>query len=162
MSNGIYGTIKPASIDPAKDVEILYHYRPTRGSTDVTFDSYKQLDASTCLVSATMNSGNSIIKGLFDLRLPLSNFNKKGFYTVYLRPKERSTSIVDVSVLSSYPTVKGVVFKIGAGSDLDGIDDLTGYRIDYSNGESRLIKSCTFCIEFGLLFVKIIFCKLSL
>ena len=150
MASGIYGTVKAANIDPSRDVQILYHYRPTRGTSDDSFEAFKELDASTCLINSTKYIGatdeKEAINGLFDLRLPLANFNKKGFYTIYIRPKEINATIFDVSVLSSYPSVKGVVFEISQGSELYGLTDLTGYRIDYSNGDSRLIKSSNPCI----------------
>ena len=31
---GTYGTVKPSLINPQMDVEIWYHYRPTRNSED--------------------------------------------------------------------------------------------------------------------------------
>ena len=71
----------------------------------------------------------------------------RGIYTIYIHPKEVETAIVDVNVLANYPTVKGVVFD---SSKLDGITDLTGYRIEYYTDEgitkiARLITSCNFC-----------------
>ena len=38
-------------------------------------------------------------------------FNKKGFYTIYIRPKEISHTITDVSVLAAYPDVRGIVLR---------------------------------------------------
>ena len=48
--SGVYGTIRPANIDVLRDVEIYYHYRPTRGTLDEVFgEDFKRLDNS-CLV----------------------------------------------------------------------------------------------------------------
>ena len=41
MANGTYGTIKPSLIS-SSDVEIWYHYRPTRNTEDVNFSTFKQ------------------------------------------------------------------------------------------------------------------------
>lgn len=144
MSSGVYGSIRPASIDPAKDCEIYYHYRPTRSTEDDEFkDGYKTLDPSECLIPCRTEN-NSVIGGLYDVRLPLDKFNKKGFYTLYIRPKPLKVTISDVSVLASYPDVKGIVLNLGS-SALSGIQDLTGYRIEFGNGASRIIKSSNRC-----------------
>ena len=142
----LYGTVRPSNIDVNNDIEMFYYYRPTRGSDDEDFSNgFKKLDNINLV--QTKENGNNII-GLFELRLPLDIFNKKGIYTVYLRPKENTVNIVDVSVLAAYPDVKGVVFNL---SDFGGVTNLTGYRIDYidDNGvrtdTSRLITSCNRC-----------------
>lgn len=145
--SGLYGSIRPAVLNPAQDVEIEYSYRPTRGTESADFaDGFKSLDPSACLIPTSGSTGN-ILNGLFNLRLPLSDFNMKGIYTIYIHPKEIEATIVDVNVLANYPTVKGVVFD---SSKLDGVTDLTGYRIEYyANGAitkiARLITSSNFC-----------------
>lgn len=141
MSSGIFGSVRPARINIEQDVEIFYMYRPSRGETSPEFDSgFQMLDPSTCLVPAS--SSGSILDGMYTLKLPLDKFNQKGFYTVYIRPKEISgISITDVSVLAAYPDVKGVVLK----TDKLPTHDLTGYRIEFEDGTSRLIKSCNPC-----------------
>lgn len=144
MSSGIFGSIRPANIDPGNDVDILYTYRPTRSTEDDEFNGrYKALDASECLIPCYDDNGNPV-SGLYDVRLPLDKFNKKGFYTLYLTPKRLNVLITDVSVLVSYPDVKGVVFNLDD-EKFAGITNLTGYRIDFSDGTSRLIKSCNRC-----------------
>ena len=88
---------------------------------------------------------NTIINGLFRLKLPLSQFSEKGIYTLYIRPKECKTKIVDVSVLAAYPDVKGVVLNIND-EGLAGLDsNLVGYRLEFNDGTTRLIKSCNRC-----------------
>lgn len=142
MSNGLFGTIRPANIDISNDVEILYFYRPTRGTSSDDFEGYKPLNPTDCLVYCVTNDTHDRINGVYDLRLPIDEFNKKGFYNVYVRPKIVTTTIIDVSVLASYPDVRGIVLNINA---LNGISDLTGYRIEFDDGTSRLIKSCNRC-----------------
>lgn len=145
---GLYGTVRGSNINIATDVEMFYYYRPTRGSDDENFSSgFKPFDVVNIVKSRNSETDEDIV-GLFDLRLPLDIFNKKGFYTVYIRPKENDIEITDVSVLAAFPDVKGVVFNL---TNFDGITDLTGYRIDYydDNGNrtdvSRLITSCNRC-----------------
>ena len=144
MGNGVFGTVRPADIDIVNDVEIMYMFRPTRSADADGVRGYKPMDPSSCLVHSVNDDDSSVIAGLYELRLPLDTFNQKGFYSVYIRPKEVSTSIVDISVLAAYPDVRGVVFNI-ASEGLYGISDLTGYRIEYQNGDTRLIKSCNRC-----------------
>lgn len=144
MSNGIFGSVRPANITPSDDVDLLYFYKPTRGETSDSFKGFKTLDASSCLIPSVKDEDESTIFGMYELRLPLDEFNQKGFYTIYIKPKELKATIIDVSVLAAYPTVKGVVFNIKQG-ELNGLNDLTGYRIEFSDGTTRLIKSCNRC-----------------
>jgi hypothetical protein len=146
MSSGVFGTVRPAKLNPSNDVEILYYYAPSRGETSSDFNGYKKLEASECLVPVTEHDDkDAVINGLYKLRLPLDKFNRKGIYTIYLRPKECKTKIVDVSVLAAYSDVKGVVLNI-EDSGLSGLDDnLTGYRMEFGDGITRLIKSCNRC-----------------
>lgn len=147
--SGVYGTIRPANLNIDQDVEIFYFYRPTRSTDSEDFlDGFKKLDSSSCLVEAEAE-GMGQLFGMYDLRLPLDRFNKKGFYTVYIRPKEIEERLADVSVLAAYPDVKGIVLNMNS-SGLRGIDDLTGYRVDYCDGDkrtdiTRLITSCNRC-----------------
>ena len=55
--------------------------------------------------------------------------------------KEYNIEITDVSVLAAYSDVKGVVFK----TDNLPTTNLTGYRLEFEDGTTRLIKSCNFC-----------------
>lgn len=137
MSSGIFGSVRPARIIPSRDAEILYSYRPTRSTEDDEFkDGFQELSASECLVNS-VTTNKKVIDGMYELRLPLDKFGRKGFYTIYIRPKEKKIKISDVSVLAAYPDVKGVVFASS--------EDLTGYRIEFEDGTTRLIKSCNPC-----------------
>lgn len=145
MSSGIFGSVRPAKINIAKDVEIFYTYRPSRGETSSEFDGgFKTLSPTECLVNTQAEISSNMfttLDGMYTLKLPLNKFNKKGFYTLYIRPKEVDHTITDVSVLAAYPDVRGVVLK----TDPNLPTNLVGYRIEYPNGESRLIKSCNPC-----------------
>lgn len=146
MSSGVFGTIRPAKLNPSIDVEILYYYTPSRGETSSNFNGYKKLDAAECLVPVNEhNNEKTLINGLYRLRLPLDKFSEKGIYTIYVRPKECVTKITDVSVLAAYPDVRGVVLNT-KDSALTGIgSNLVGYRLEFDDGTTRLIKSCNRC-----------------
>ena len=145
MANGLYGTVRPAIVNIDNDVEIFYNYRKTRGSDA---DDFKALDSDNLVESKVDGANGTSILGLYNLKLPLDVFNKKGIYTIYIRPKEIPVKLTDVSVLAAYPDIKGCVFTM---SDLGGISDLTGYLIQYcdTNGErtevTRLITSSNVC-----------------
>lgn len=144
MSSGIFGTIRPANINISNDVEMYYYYRPSRGETDSEFKGYKSLNPTVCLSPCVSDDDESRIIGIYDLKLPLNSFRKKGIYNIYIKPKECKTKIVDVSVLAAYPTIKGVVLNM-SDAELKGIENLTGYRIEFEDGTNRLIKSCNKC-----------------
>ena len=143
--NSVYGNIKSAYIDPQKDVEIFYHYRPTLNSEDVGFNDFKKIDDVSSIFKVTnisddsLNSGNMpypdrVLPGLYNLSLPIDKFNKKGFYTIYIRPKEIYCTIKDIGTLSSYPDVGGIVLDmndITTERTLFGNDNLVGYRVEY-------------------------------
>jgi hypothetical protein len=52
-----------------------------------------------------------ILPGMYNLTLPVNEFNKKGIYTVYIKPKEIRTTIENVGPLYSFPSVKGIILK---------------------------------------------------
>ena len=152
--SGLYGTVRGAKIDPNKDAEIFYYYRPNRSTTDEDFPQFKSLSSSNLVPSEahTENEIEDILPGMFNLRLPLDVFNDTGIYTVYIRPKEHIIHLQDVSVLADYPEIRGVVINK---LDVGGVTDLTGYRIEYfdttkANAAERtdravIITSCNFC-----------------
>lgn len=127
----MYGTVKPADINIAKDVEIFYYYRPTYNNDETNFNSFNSLDVQN-LVQCKDNNGGIPISGLFNLKLPLNEFSKKGIYTIYIRPKEISATIQAVSQLTAFPDIRGVIFNSEElGNDFKHSNALVGYRIDY-------------------------------
>ena len=80
---------------------------------------------------------DEIVDGMYTLQLPLSDFNKKGFYTVYIKPKEYAINITDVGCLSAYSDVRGIILDTNAISDEYAIiknmartnNGLVGFRI---------------------------------
>jgi hypothetical protein len=141
MASGTYGIVRPADISPT-DVEIFYHYSPSRdsiGETSLT----KVADSSTMLFKiddpnknqSGITSGFQIFGGMYTLKLPRADFGAKGYYTIIIKPIEIRTAIVDVGVLSAYPDIKGLVFDLSQipvsfQSKFEN-DGLVGYRIEY-------------------------------
>jgi len=162
MATGTYGTIRPADVSP-EDVEIILNYTPTRDETD-NFVLTK-LDALSILKPyynnqetnpTSANPGVEILGGLYNLRLPAEQFNQIGIYTLFIRPAQIRTTILDCGVLSALPNVKGLIF------DLNSVPSnfrnkfvnqgLVGFRIEYLNADGtkipnffRIITSSFFC-----------------
>lgn len=145
MSQGIYGTTIPANIDPENDVEIWYNYRSARTSDSVNTSEYKPLSPS-CLVKVTAPTVNyitsNVLEGMYTLKLPLAQFSKKGFYSVYIKPKEIPATINDVSSLSAFSDIKGIVFDSNqfSGSTKSYVlanNSLVGYRVVYIKDGKR-------------------------
>jgi hypothetical protein len=159
MATGTYGTIRPADVSP-EDVEIILNYTPSRDETD-NFVLTK-LDAKSILRpyynndTTGVNNGIEILGGLYNLKLPAEQFNQIGIYTIFIRPAQIRTTILDCGVLSALPNVKGLIF------DLNSVPStyrnkfvsqgLVGFRIEYLNADGtkipnffRIITSSFFC-----------------
>lgn len=141
MATGTYGIVRPADISP-DDVEIFYHYTPSRDSIGNT--NLIKLDANEVLIkldnpnkTQSNITGFEVFGGMYTLKLPVATFGAKGFYTIIIKPIEIRTTIVDVGVLSAYPDIKGLVFDLSniPSSFLSKFenDGLVGYRIEYLN-----------------------------
>lgn len=133
--NGVYGTVKPAYLTTNNiltDVEILYSYRQNRGDEGSNFSKG---DPSWLIpIEVETDGGTEVVPGAFNLRLPMEIFNSKGIYTIYIKPKEITATILDVGVLSEYPDVRGLVFKTFTDSNTSNLNvngALTGYRVEY-------------------------------
>lgn len=143
MVNGTYGLTIPVNINPNNIdslVDIYYNYRKTMSYDDANKATFKKL-SSTLLSQAKRNKdGNDadeVLEGMYTLQLPVSEFSEKGFYTVYIKPKEVECNITDIGVLQAFPDVRGIVI------DTNNIDNsvvkmaaqtnngLAGYRIVY-------------------------------
>ena len=135
-SNGVYGTRIAANVG-SEDVEIFYSYSPTRNSNNVTHSEFIKLESSL------LSNVNGDIEGLKNLKLPLQYFNKKGFYSVYIRPKEIHAVISNVSELVTYPDVRGIVINPSSINDsflqekIRTNNAMVGYRIIYLNNGKR-------------------------
>ena len=137
---GAYGTtipinIKDGDIDNLVDISFCYH--ETRSYDSLSDASFKSLPSSV-LTRAKGESNDSVVEGMYNLQLPLSEFNKKGFYTVYIKPKETKTKIIDVGNLTAFPDVRGIVLDTAQINDNTLVkeralknNELVGYRIVY-------------------------------
>ena len=146
MALGAYGITRPADVSP-DDVEIILHYTPSR---DVTNNFLlKTLNAANILTPYFHNTetgGNNnveILGGLYNLKLPTSEFNKIGIYTLMLRPAEIRTIITDCGVLSALPNVKGIIIDINSVPSKYRNkfvnQGLVGFRIEYLNNNGTKI-----------------------
>ena len=143
--NSTYGNVKSAFIDPQKDVEIFYHYRPTLNSEDINYRDFKKIENVNSVftpvnIENTAKNANgepfpdAILPGIYNLSLPVNIFGRKGFYTVFIRPKEIYCTITDVGALGAYPDVRGIILdmnNIDSNRVMFGNDNLVGYRIEY-------------------------------
>jgi hypothetical protein len=138
MAVGSYGTIRPADVSP-DDVEILLHYVADRSAAaDV---SLTKLTPSEVLTPVFHNqntgglNGVELLGGMYNLRLSTDNFDQIGIYTLHIRPKQIRTSITDCGVLSSLPSVRGIVLDLSDVSEADRNkfvpQGLVGYRVEY-------------------------------
>lgn len=152
MANNTYGTVKQALFNPALDAEVYYYYRPSRSSEVTTNSGFKKIEnVAQVLTNAETElptvGADTILPGMYNLKLPVSIFGKSGIYTVYITPKEIECDILDVGALGAYPDVRGIVIDTNTIDSsyqaLFANDNLTGYRIEYfdydpqSNGVVR-------------------------
>lgn len=143
MAIGAYGTTIPiniANIDIPNLVDISYCYHEKRTYDSLTNARFKKLD-SAILTQARRDKVtgdvDEFVEGMYNLQLPLSEFNRKGFYSVYIKPKEIEAVITDVSTLTAFPNVRGLVLDTTMINNASiqvkarKNNELIGYRIIY-------------------------------
>ena len=143
MSNGVYGTNVPIYIESGKLnslVDVSYCYNESRSYDSLSNSKFTHLDSAVlapCERSTDNGEADKYVEGMYTLQLPLSDFNKKGFYTVYIKPKECMTSITDVGCLSAYSNVRGIILDKSSIEDkvireMAGTNNgLVGFRVVY-------------------------------
>jgi len=137
MASGLYGQTIPATVT-ADDIDIYYTYSETR-SADASGQAVFHKLSSNILVQQSFEdgSGTTILEGMYKLNLPVNEFGQKGFYTVYIKPHEIPATIADVSVLSDFPAVRGIVVQEAGIGDSKysnlflSNNGLVGYRVIY-------------------------------
>lgn len=163
MSVGAYGIVKGSDVSP-NDVEIFYHFVENRLSSSVV--TFKKLNSNDILTPLYHNNqtiddnnaiNNELIGGLYNLKLTSDDFSNLGVYTLYIRPKQIRTVITDCGVLSSLPSVRGIVIDL---SNVNSDDrnkftnqGLIGYRVEYINSSDskkipnlfRIVTSSFYC-----------------
>lgn len=138
MSVGSYGLIRPSDVSPA-DVDIFLHYVSGRtANSPVTMKKLVSTDVLTPVFHNSDTGGEAdveLLGGMYNFKLDSTEFSKLGFYTLYMRPKEIRTVITDCGVLSSLPSVRGLVIDLSNVSTDDRNkftpQGLVGYRIEY-------------------------------
>lgn len=163
--NSTYGIVKPSYVDIANDVEIWYHYRPSRSSEDPDFVNFKKYNnVESILKESTISQDDAIINnttllGMYQLNLPVATFGRKGIYTIYIKPKEYIFTIKDIGALSAYPDIRGIVIDKQEYDQtyqhLFSNDTLVGYRVEYFSSNNnggfnrerfyRIITSNNYC-----------------
>ncbi|MBP5722465.1 MAG: hypothetical protein J6X18_02635 [Bacteroidales bacterium] len=135
-SSSTYGIVKP-SVVTADDVDIFYNYKPFRNSEEVEYSTWKKLDSNLVFSPVELESSEIADKrlpGMYSMKLPVSVFGQKGYYTVYIKPKEVRCKIADIGTLLAYPDIRGLVIdtdSLDSGRSLFNDDSLTGYRVEY-------------------------------
>jgi len=131
MATGVYGTVRCADVLPS-DIEVFYVYQEDSVSPST---QPIQLDSNLLIKKDNPNNVNEILGGLYDFKLPSSIFNKKGIYTILIRPRRIRTRILDCGILSNDPTIRGLVIDTGilnpSDKSLFENNNLIGYRIEY-------------------------------
>lgn len=141
MNSGVYGTRIGANVS-TNDIDIFYNFRPTRnvdGDENAIFHRLPSKILTQVKADKDDEMLDDSLEGMYNLRLPLQYFNRKGFYTVYIKPKEIPVVLADVSVLAAYTDVRGLVIDTSKVSDatvrsmLQTNNSLVGYRVAYFN-----------------------------
>jgi len=141
MAVGVYGTIRPADVS-IDDIDVYYNYAPNRESE---VSEMQKLDSNEILSynylpdDEQIAGSENLLEGLYNISLPADVFTDIGIYTLYLRPKRLTAIIVDCSVLSSLPNVKGIVLDANQLPEaLRANNALQGYRIEYIDTTTNL------------------------
>jgi len=141
MASGTYGIVRSADVDPS-DVEITVFYSPNRQSP--TTNKFT-LSSNNLVNVADSTNGINVFGGLYNLNLPVTQFQNKGIYTIVIKPIEIYATIADCGVLSALPDNKGIIIN-GAAKELTNFasklenNNLIGYRIEYLDVNDPTIK----------------------
>lgn len=144
MATGTYGNIRSSDI-AVSDLDMFYTFSPSREENS---NEVFRLDPTTLLtplsipLNEQLGNEDNLLGGMYNLTLPATTFNQLGFYTIYIRPKQIRTTIVDCGVLSSLPTVKGIILDSNnLPSNITSNGALDGYRIEYINNDGTKLRN---------------------
>lgn len=143
MGIGVYGIKRPADVDPS-DIEVIVLYSKNRNATEA--QKVTKLNG-TDVIKPVFDPTNTleVLGGMYNLELPKSVFNAKGFYTVYIRPAQIRVQIEDCAELATFPDIKGLVLNIDSAPNAfkskfsnNGLD---GYRVEYLNDNGSKVQN---------------------
>lgn len=144
MATGIYGTVRASDVN-ISDLDVYYSFTPNRDTVASTFSRLVSTDVLTenKIPTADQTSGEeNLLEGVYNLKLPATVFNQTGIYTVYIRPKVIRLVITDCGVLSSLPTIKGVIINSNdLPSNLTSNNALQGYKIEYIQSDGTKLRN---------------------
>lgn len=146
MAIGTYGIVRPSDVEIG-DIDMFYSFIPDREtppSEMIRLDPAEILTYNELPEDEQISGQENLLEGMYNMRLPGSIFNQLGIYTIYLRPAVSSTIIVDCSVLSSLPSVKGIVLDgTVLPENLRANNALQGYKIEYINDDGTKLRNVT-------------------
>ena len=142
MAIGVYGVTRSSDVD-INDISMYYNYVPNRETLPpyefFTLTPGEVLSYNYLPVSEEIVGNENLLEGVYNLKLPATIFNQLGIYTIYIKPKTYTAVVVDCSVLSSLPSVKGIVLNINdLPEKLRANNALQGSRIEYIEGVNKL------------------------
>lgn len=146
MALGITGIIRPSTVD-LTDVEVLYSYSADRITSPSPFSL---LNTNNILQKRFVSdTSKKVLQGMYTLKLPSDTFDKVGYYTIMIRPKQITAKILDCGVLSQLPDQKGIILNtndvnISALGEKLIPGGLSGFRIEYINPDDNSIISNLF------------------
>lgn len=146
MSIGTYGNIRPSDVSIA-DISMYYSYSPNRETAAETIyplNAEELLSYNYLPENEQIDNTENILEGLYTMQLPATVFNQLGIYTIYLKPKAINVTIADCGVLSSLPTIRGIVIDGNTiDSDLTVNNALQGYKIEYIDSDGTKLRNTT-------------------
>jgi len=150
MAIGTYGIVRPSDVS-IDDIDIFYSYMPNRETAPNTMLRINASDVLTYnyLPEDEQASGDeNLLEGSYNLRLPASVFNQLGIYNIFIKPKVFPIQIIDCSVLSSLPNVKGIVLNANdLAEKLKANNALQGYKIEYRNDDGTKLRNVVrYCV----------------
>jgi len=144
MAIGVYGNVRPADIN-ITDLDVYYTFTPDRNTVSNTFFRLTATDVLTEIKipqADQITNEENLLEGIYNLKLPSTVFNQVGIYTIYIRPKVIRIQITDCGVLSSIPSIKGVVLTSSdLPVNLTSNNALQGYKIEYIETDGTKIRN---------------------
>lgn len=144
MAISTYGIVRPSDV-LIDDISMYYNYMPDRETPNniiLPLTPSEILTYNYLPTTEQISGGENLLEGLYTLTLPASIFNQLGIYTIYVKPKTYTTVVVDCSVLSSLPSVKGIVLDITTlPANLQANNALQGYRVEYINTDGTKLRN---------------------